>query len=185
VSNQFRVRKVNKDQFSEDIGASLLLATFYGLEMESALKWSVEQRWSQLSKAQAMVGAGESVMLVAEDLNCMPIGMVVFTQTDNPEVRRIDSLFVIGPFRKRGVAKSLMKSVKEGRELHTYAIPSSVSWYKKNGFRVLGEHHEGTTEMTTATYEPKYTFKIRAPIPTEFDKQFVLDMKELEKKLKR
>ena len=184
MNNQFYLRNVNKDQFTNDLGAIMMLAAFYGLEMESSLKWTVEQRWGELAKSQAMIGAGESSMIMAEDPSKMPIGMIVYTQTDNNNIRRIDSLFVVKTYRRKGVAKKLIATAKENKEFHTYATPSSVAWYKHNGFRELSKHPEGTIEMTTADYSPEYSFKIRAPIPTDFDKEFIKNMKHLESNLK-
>ena len=185
MSNQVCLRKVNKDQLMADISAGMMLSMFYGMEMATSLNWSVEQRWSQLTSAQKMITTGESVMLVAEDHSKMPIGLIVYTQTDNPEIRRIDALFVAEPYRNKGIAKQLLLAAKDDKELHTYATPSSVSWYLHNGFKDLGKHKEGTIEMTTADHNPEYSFKIRVPIPTEFDQDFIKNMKELESHLKK
>ena len=184
MSNQIYLRKVIKDQLTNDIGAGMMLSMFYGLEMASSLNWSVEQRWGELSRAQAMITTGESVMLVADNSSGMPIGILVYTQTDNQNIRRIDSLFVAEPFRNNGAAKKLLEAAREGKEFHTYATPSSVSWYKHNGFKELGKHNEGTVEMTTSDDIPKYSFKIRVPLPTQFDKEFIEKMKVLESTLK-
>ena len=184
MSNQIYLRKVYKDQFTNDMGAVMMLSMFYGLEMASSLNWSVEQRWGELSRAQAMIMAGESIMLVADNSSGMPIGILVYTQTDNKNIRRIDSLFVAERFRNQGAAKKLMEAAKEEKEFHTYATPSSVSWYKHNGFKELGKHDEGTIEMTTSNEIPKYSFKIKVPLPTQFDKEFIEKMKALESTLK-
>ncbi|NRQ41960.1 GNAT family N-acetyltransferase [Rheinheimera sp. YQF-2] len=175
-----KLRKVNSSGLAGDIGAIMMLADFYGIEMSSALKWSVEQRLLELSKARMMVWSGESVMVLANDLHGMPLGMILYTTTDDKTIRRIDALFVIEKFRGKGISTKLLQAIKEDKDFHTYATPSSVGWYEKNGFRVLRNHPEGTVEMTTAGGEPNYEYTVRVPIPSEMDNKFIEKMKKFE-----
>ena len=178
------IRKVKGDDLANDMGAAMMLAAFYGLEMSTALNWSVEQRFFELSKAQIMISSGKSVMVLANDMRGMPLGMILYTPTDDQTIRRVDALYVAEPFRKQGISTKLIKAIKEGKDFHTYATPSSVGWYRKNGFRVLRNHPEGTVEMTTAEGEPEYKYSIGVPIPTALDFEFISKMKEFEKGLK-
>ena len=163
-----------------DMSASMLLVNFYAMEMEKALGWSIEKRFMNLQKAQTMIQQGLSKMLIAENEQRMPVGMIVCTETDNPKVLRMEAISVAEPFRAKGVAKKLMDAAGAGKEFHAYATPQSLSWYKHNGFRVVGNHKEGTIEVTTAKDDPEYNFKIKAPLMTEIDVEIIKHLKNLE-----
>ncbi|WP_263081160.1 GNAT family N-acetyltransferase [Endozoicomonas sp. Mp262] len=169
------LREVKKGNLFGDMAASLMLATFYGVEMQSALGWSVERRYRELTKTQMMIDEGLSRMILAENPQGMPLGMIVCTNTDSTEIQRIEAIIVAEAFRAKGIGRKLLQAAKGNKEFHAFATPKSLSWYKRNGFKVIGKHEEGTTEVTTAENVGDYKFKIRAPMPTEID-DFMVDM---------
>ncbi|WJV23185.1 MULTISPECIES: GNAT family N-acetyltransferase [Pseudomonas] len=180
-----RIRLVHKHRVDADMAAQLCITMFYAKEMGMELGWSVEQRYMQILKTKMMIAGGHSKMYVADDPGGMPMGMVIVTKTSKPKIRRMEAITVFPPYRKMGLAKSLMAEGRAGGELHSYAVPSAVQWHLANGFRQLGEQdEEGTVEMFTGNYKPEYKFDFAAPIPTPEDMRAMRELGAMEEQHK-
>lgn len=184
MAQEIFIRKIKGKSLQSDIGASMMIVMFYAMEMSKQLNWSVEHRYFQIMQIRKTLSIGKSKMLLAEDSNGMPIGMTIYTQTDKKNIRRLDALMVTEPMRKKGIAKQLLLLAKAEKDLHVYATPNSESWYQKNGFKKIISHPEGTIEMFTGDYIPKYNFKFIVTMPSEMDFSSIEDLKLMENSLK-
>ncbi|WP_083657708.1 GNAT family N-acetyltransferase [Herbaspirillum camelliae] len=168
-------------QFQQNMFAQAFLAGFYGVEMAKAFGWSAEQRFRQMLQAQSMLAAGESRMYMAETEAGSPVGMIVTTKTSDRTIRRLESIWVGNSYRRRGVARRLFAEARlGGADFHSFAAPEAVDWHLANGFRALGDREEGTVEMFTGAYNPKYKFSYRVPQLTEADQQHLRSIEEFE-----
>ena len=184
MSGNVYIREIHKDKSLFDMGFGMMLGMFYGLEMAKAMNWTVEQRYFEISKTHSMIKSNYSKALVAENREGMPLGIAIYTKTENKFVRQLDALFVVDKYRRNGIGKKLLEAAKGDIELYTNAIPSSVSWYKYNGFFTDKDQEDGTIGMTTSENETDYKFNISVPLPTEFDAEYIKMLKELEKNIK-
>ena len=173
------IKPIHPDRFTTDFGANAILAAFYGVEMSSALNWSVEQRFMHLRQAQVMIEQRRSRMLIAYSPDKLPYGMIITTKTERPKIRRLDAIYVIEPQRRRGIATRLLNEAGGAKyDWHSYSARQSVDWHVRLGFRNLGNRpDDGTVEMFTGKYLPKYKFEYAAPVPTDFDRRAMQELK--------
>lgn len=187
--NSLQLRVVNGSSLQNDISAQVMIATFYGFEMKNSLGWSVEKRFCGMRATQALVGTGQYLMIVAETGEGMPVGMLVYYQPSGVNMRLINSLYVVDTYRGQGIGDSLLSSMKEGIELHTYATPLSVSWYELKGFRVVNVCDDRTVSMTTSKEDPDYNITARYPIfskgTIKKDRKFIKEIKKTERRIER
>ncbi|AGZ38124.1 GNAT family N-acetyltransferase [Pseudomonas aeruginosa] len=184
TKSKVKVRAFHKDRLDGDMLHHLLLSAFYGLETAKLFGWSVEHRYGQMTQTQLMLRAGHSRMYYAAGTDGMPMGMLIVTKTDKPKIKRMDAIFVFEPFRGSGVARLLLEEARAGGDLHSYSAPSAVEWHLKNGFRNLGpKESEGTFEMFTGNYKPVYGFSYAMPIPTDYDRNAIRQLEEMERQV--
>lgn len=177
-----KIRAFHKDRLDGDMLHNLLLSAFYGLETAKLFDWSVEHRYGQMTQAQLMLRAGHSRMFYAVDTDAMPMGMLITTKTDKPKIKRMDAIYVFEPFRGSGVARLLLEEARAGGDLHSFSAPSALEWHLKNGFRNLGpKASEGTFEMFTGSYKPVYGFSYAMPVPTDYDRNAIRQLEEMER----
>lgn len=158
----------------------MMISMYFGIEMQSALQWSNEHRYTELIKAQVMIDQGKSEMLLAKLSTGTPIGMIIYTEADDKLLRRIDALIVSRRFRGNGIGRLLLRSAKGDKDLHTFAPSIAVDWYIKNGFRELDKQANGTIEMTTAA--PDLDLNVNYPLPVfdQVDLQILRNFKQLQ-----
>lgn len=184
AESKVKIRAFHKDRLDGEMLHMFLLSAFYGLETAKLFGWTVEHRYGQMTHAQLMLRAGYSRMYYAEGADGMPMGMLITTKTDKPKIKRMDAIYVFEPFRGSGVAWLLLEEARAGGDLHSFSAPSAVEWHLKNGFRNLGpKESEGTFEMFTGNYKPVYGFSYAMPIPTDYDRNAIRQLEEMERQL--
>lgn len=184
-TSSIKIKAFHKDRLEGDMLHMLLLSAFYGMETAKLFNWSVEHRYGQLVQMQLMLRAGHSRMLYAEGNGGMPMGMLITTNTDKPNIKRMDAIYVFEPFRGRAVAQMLLAEARKGVELHSFAAPTAVEWHLKNGFRNLGEKaSEGTFEMFTGDFKPVYEFTYAMPMKTQHDAEAIRQLEQMERSLR-
>ncbi len=184
IKNSY-IQLIRKEDLNTDVCVSMMISMYFGIEMQSALQWSNEHRYTELIKAQVMIDQGKSEMLLAKLYSGTPIGMIIYTEADDKPVRRIDALIVSRRFRNNGVGKTLLRAAKGDKDLHTFAPSIAVDWYLKNGFRELDKQPNGTIEMTTI---PKHSdlhvnnLHLNYPLPVfdQVDLQILHNFKTLQ-----
>lgn len=175
--------KVVRELQTDPIAQSCLVA-FYALEMSRALGWTLEERFMHVRQAQLMIATGQSRMYTAAFEPGAYIAMLVTTKTVKREIRRLDVLWVAEPYRRQGIGQRLMREARRGgADFHSFATPAAVDWHLANGFRSLGATEEGTVEMFTGSYVPKYSFNYAVPLPTEADMRAMARLIELERQV--
>lgn len=172
------IQLIRKEDLSTDVCVSMMISMYFGIEMQSALQWSNEHRYTELIKAQVMIDQGKSEMLLAKLYSGTPIGMIIFTEADDQPVRRIDALIVGRRFRGRGIGRLLLRAAKADKDLHTFAPAIAVDWYIKNGFRELDKQPNGTIEMTTAAEDLNLHYPL--PVFDQLDLQILRNFKQLQ-----
>lgn len=174
------IQLIRKEDLNTDVCVSMMISMYFGIEMQSALQWSNEHRYTELIKAQVMIDQGKSEMLLAKLYSGTPIGMIIYTEADDQPIRRIDALIVGRRFRGNGIGKMLLRSAKGDQDLHTFAPSVAVDWYIKNGFRELDKQSNGTIEMTTAAEHQDLKLKYPLPVFDQLDLQILRNFKQLQ-----
>lgn len=179
--SKFSIKHIRKEDVESSMSVKLCLAGFYGLELGKETDWSVDNRYRMQSQALMMIEAGLSKLFIAFNEEKLPIGMVIVTKTEVPKIKRIDSIVVFEPFRKHGVGRALIDHVRGDSDLHSFSVPGAVEWHLKNGFKNLGlKEDDGTYEMFTGRYKPKYTFDYVLPMMTAEDQRAIDALARLE-----
>jgi hypothetical protein len=57
---------IRKEDLNTDVCVSMMISMYFGIEMQSALQWSNEHRYTELIKAQVMIEQGKSEMLITK-----------------------------------------------------------------------------------------------------------------------
>lgn len=174
------IQLIRKEDLNTDVCVSMMISMYFGIEMQSALQWSNEHRYTELIKAQVMIEQGKSEMLITKLYSGTPIGMIIYTEADDQPVRRIDALIVGRRFRGNGIGKMLLRAAKGDRDLHTFAPSIAVDWYIKNGFRELDRQANGTIEMTTAAEHKDLTLTYPLPVFDQLDLQILRNVKHMQ-----
>mgnify|MGYP001552947299 CR=1 FL=1 len=179
IKNSY-VQLIRKEDLNTDVCVSMMISMYFGIEMQSALQWSNEHRYTELIKAQVMIDQGKSEMLLAKLYTGTPIGMIIYTEADDSPVRRIDALIVSRRFRGNGIGRMLLRAAKGDKDLHTFAPPIAVDWYLKHGFRVLEKQANGTIEMTTISNHVDLHLNYPLPVFDQVDLQILHNFKQLQ-----
>ncbi|MFK4136544.1 GNAT family N-acetyltransferase [Pseudomonas luteola] len=180
---QYKLKYVNKNSAQANLEVKELLVLFYVVEMAKHFNWSVAYRYQKVLAAALMIETGHAKMLIAYNKHGKYCGMAITAKTDSPRIRRLEALLVSDAYRGMGVAKALIKEIKQSADLHAFATPNSASWYLANGFREVGQQaDEGTIEMFTATYKPEYSFKHPNILMDESDWKVIRGIEELERR---
>src|SRR5690606_11253557 len=174
------IQFIRKEDLNTDVCVSMMISMYFGIEMQSALQWSNEHRYTELIKAQVMIDQGKSEMLLAKLDSGTPIGMIIYTEADDMPVRRIDALIVARRFRGNVFGRMLLRAAKGDRDLHTFAPSIAVNWYVKNGFRELDKQPNGTIEMTTAADNLDLNFNYPLPVFDQVDLQILRNFKQMQ-----
>lgn len=174
------IQLIRKEDLNTDVCVSTMISLYFGIEMQLALQWSNEHRYTELIKAQVMIDQGKSEMLLAKLYSGAPIGMIIYTEADDKPVRRIDALIVNRRFRGNGVGKMLLRAAKGDKDLHTFAPSIAVGWYIKNGFRKLTQQPNGTIEMTTVPRHVDLHLNYPLPVFDQVDLQILHNFKQLQ-----
>ena len=174
------IQLIRKEDLNRDECVSMMISMYFGVEMQSALQWSNEYRYTELIKAQVMIEQGKSEMLITKLFCGTPIGMIIYTEADDQLVRRIDALIVARRFRGNGIGKMLLRAAKSDRDLHTFAPSVAVDWYVKNGFRVVDRQAKGTIEMTTAAEHKDLILTYPLPVFDQLDLQILRNVKHMQ-----
>lgn len=179
IKNSY-IQLIRKEDLNTDVCVSMMISMYFGIEMQSALQWSNEHRYTELIKAQVMIDQGKSEMLLAKLYSGTPVGMIIYTEADDSPVRRIDALIVSRRFRGNGVGRMLLRAAKGDKDLHTFAPPIAVEWYRKNGFRELDQKNNGVIEMTTIPKHLDMNFNYPLPVFDQVDLQILHNFKQLQ-----
>ena len=174
------IQLIRKEELNTDVCVSLMISMYFGIEMQSALQWSNEHRYSELIKAQVMIDQGKSEMLLAKLPSGTPIGMIIYTEADDQPMRRIDALIVGRKFRGNGLGQRLLRAAQGDMDLHTFAPSIAVDWYVKNGFKALTKLPNGTVEMTTAEDDLEFNLNYPLPVFDQLDLQILRNFKQLQ-----
>ncbi|HTF95073.1 MAG TPA: GNAT family N-acetyltransferase [Cellvibrio sp.] len=174
------IQLIKKEDLNTDVCVSMMISMYFGIEMQSALQWSNEHRYTELIKAQVMIDQGKSEMLLAKLYSGTAIGMIIYTEADDRPVRRIDALIVGRRFRGNGIGRMLLRAAKGDRDLHTFAPSMAVDWYLKNGFRELDRQENGTIQMTTATEDLDLNLNYPLPVFDQVDLQILRNFKQMQ-----
>lgn len=174
------IQLIRKEDLNTDVCVSMMISMYFGIEMQSALQWSNEHRYTELIKAQVMIDQEKSEMLLAKLYSGTPIGMIIYTEADDQPVRRVDALIVGRRFRGNGVGRMLLRAARGDKDLHTFAPPVAVNWYIKHGFRELKRQANGTIEMTTAAENLDVNLNYPLPVFDTLDLQILRNFKQLQ-----
>lgn len=174
------IQLIRKEDLNTDVCVSMMISMYFGIEMQSALQWSNEHRYTELIKAQVMIDQGKSEMLLAKLYSGTPIGMIIYTEADDQPIRRIDALIVGRRFRGNGVGRMLLRAAKGDKDLHTFAPSIALNWYLKHGFRALDQQANGTIEMTTAAEHLDLNLNYPLPVFDTLDLQILRNFKQLQ-----
>jgi GNAT superfamily N-acetyltransferase len=174
------IQLIRKEDLNTDDCVPMMISMFFGVEMQVALQWSNEHRYTELIKTQVMIEQGKSEMLLAKLYCGTPIGMIIYTEADDQPIRRIDALIVSRQHRGNGIGRVLLHAAKGSMDLHTFAPSMSVDWYLKNGFRKLLKQANGTTEMTTATQYMNANLTYPLPVFDKLDLQILRNFKQMQ-----
>lgn len=179
MDNSF-IQLIRKEDLNTDVCVSMMISMYFGIEMQSALQWSNEHRYSELIKAQVMIDQGKSEMLLAKLYSGTPIGMIIYTEADDRPIRRVDALIVGRRFRGNGIGRTLLRAAKGDGELHTFAPSMAVNWYINNGFYELDKQPNGTIEMTTSCEAFNMNLNYPLPVFDQLDLQILRNFKQLQ-----
>jgi GNAT superfamily N-acetyltransferase len=176
------IQLIKKEDLNTDDCVPMMISMFFGVEMQVALQWSNEHRYTELIKTHVMIEQGKSEMLLAKKLYCgTPVGMIIYTEADDQPIRRIDALIVARKYRGNGIGRILLHAAKGGMDLHTFAPSMSVDWYLKNGFRkLLKQPNNGTVEMTTATQYLNVNLTYPLPVFDKLDLQILRNFRQMQ-----
>lgn len=178
--NDVRIQLIREEELNTDVCVSMMISLYFGVEMQTALQWSNEHRYTELIKAQVMIEQGKSAMLLAK-LTCgKPVGMIIYTEADDQPMRRIDALTVAKSYRGKGLGRLLLRAAQNDMDLHTFAPLIAVDWYVKNGFKALAKLPNGTIEMTTAKESLDINLNYPLPVFDQLDLQILRNFKQLQ-----
>jgi GNAT superfamily N-acetyltransferase len=179
-----KIRKVRKANFHEDIAALISMTAFYIGEMKLTLDWDIEKRYFHLLQRKMMVQSGCSDMYLLEGRSQYPLAMAITTRTTVPNIRRLDAIMTFEQYRGHGLARRLLADIRNGKELHAYAVPAAVAWHKANGFFEIGpKEDEGTVEMFTRRSKPVYQYPFTKPVLQPHDYAAIEEMRSQEAQL--
>ena len=177
----FTIKHIRKEDIQSNMSVNLCFAAFYGMELAKETNWSVDNRYRMQAQAAMMIEGGMSKLFIALNENKLPIGMVIVTKTEVPKIKRIESILVFGPYRKLGVGRALIEHVRGDSDLHSFSVAGAVEWHLKNGFTQIGlKEDDGTYEMFTGRYKPKYTFDYVLPMMTPEDQRAINELNRLQ-----
>lgn len=184
AESKVKIRAFHKDRLDGEMVHILLLSAFYGLETAKLFGWTVEHRYGQRDSRSVNAESRTQPYVLRRGRGWDANGDAHHHKNRQTEIKRMDAIYVFEAFRGSGVAWLLLEEARAGGDLHSFSAPSAVEWHLKNGFRNLGpKESEGTFEMLTGNYKPVYGLSYAMPIPTDYDRNAIRQLEEMERQL--